>query len=161
MREWLDDEEQRTWRSVLAMHDDLMAALAQGLKAHSDLSASDYAVLANLSEAPDGVLRARELRCLLRWEKSRLAHQIRRMEDRGLVRRDACLDDARAPLVSITDEGRATIAAAAPTHVAQVRELFFDVLTPAQLATLREAAEAVVARVGISDRSGASSASGR
>ncbi|SKB08981.1 MarR family winged helix-turn-helix transcriptional regulator [Aeromicrobium choanae] len=151
MTEWLDAEEQRTWRGVLAMHDDLMTALAQGLKAQSDLSAADYAVLANLSEAPDGVLRARELRCLLRWEKSRLAHHIRRMEQRGLVRRDACLDDGRAPLVSITADGRTAIDAAAPTHVAQVRELFFDVLTPAQLTTLREAAEAVVARIALSE----------
>ncbi|WP_286929997.1 MULTISPECIES: MarR family winged helix-turn-helix transcriptional regulator [Aeromicrobium] len=151
MVEWLDAEEQRTWRSVLAMHDDLMTALAQGLKAESDISAADYAVLANLSEAPDGVLRARELRCHLRWEKSRLAHHVRRMEQRGLVRRDACLDDGRAPLVSITESGRAAIDSAAPAHVAQVRELFFDVLTPAQLATLREAAEAVAARIALTE----------
>lgn len=151
MTEWLDAEEQRTWRSVLAMHDDLMTALAQGLKAQSDISAADYAVLANLSEAPEGVLRARELRCLLRWEKSRLAHQVRRMEQRGLVRRDACVEDGRAPLVSITASGRAAIDSAAPAHVAQVRELFFDVLTPAQLATLREASEAVVARIALTE----------
>lgn len=159
MADWLDAEQQRTWRALLAMHDDLMAELAQGLKASSDLSAADYAVLAHLSEAPDGVLRARDLRCRLRWEKSRLAHQVRRMEQRGLVRREACVEDGRAPLVAITEAGWATLRSAAPAHVAQVRELFFDVLTPAQLEALRDAAETVVER--LSDRSGASSASDR
>lgn len=159
MADWLDDEEQRTWRALLAMHDDLMAELAQGLKANAELSAADYAVLAHLSEEPGGVLRARELRCRLRWEKSRLAHQVRRMEQRGLVRREACVEDGRAPLVAITEAGWATVRSAAPAHVAQVRELFFDALTPAQREALRDAAEAVIDR--LSDRSGASSASDR
>jgi DNA-binding MarR family transcriptional regulator len=144
MGDWLDEEEHRTWRSVLRMHTRLTAALAQQLKTDSDMSISDYEVLAILSEAPDGVLRARELRCELQWEKSRLAHHVRRMEQRGYVRRDVCSDDARAPLVCITDTGLAAIRAAAPAHVARVRELFFAALTPAQAHAMREATDAVL-----------------
>lgn len=142
--DWLDEDQHRTWRSVLRMHSQLMAALAQGLKADSDMSISDYEVLAILSEAPDLTLRARELRCELQWEKSRLAHHIRRMEQRGYVRRDACTDDARAPIISLTDVGLSTIRAAAPAHVAHVRKLFFDALTPDQTRAVREAADAVL-----------------
>ncbi len=142
--DWLDEDQHRTWRSVLRMHAQLMAALAQGLKADSDMSISDYEVLAILSEAPDGTLRARELRCELQWEKSRLAHHIRRMEQRGYVRRDICTDDLRAPLIRLTEIGLATIRAAAPAHVAHVRKLFFDAVTPAQSEAMREAAEAVL-----------------
>ncbi|MET0843577.1 MAG: MarR family winged helix-turn-helix transcriptional regulator [Mycetocola sp.] len=144
MSEWLSEDEQHTWRSVLRMHTQLTAALAQALKTDSDMSISDYEVLAILSEAPDGVLRARELRCELQWEKSRLAHHIRRMEQRGYVRRDACADDARAPLIGLTDTGLAAIRAAAPAHVARVRELFFSALTPTQTRHMREAADAVL-----------------
>jgi DNA-binding MarR family transcriptional regulator len=144
MTEWLDEDEHRTWRSVLRMHTQLTTALAQALKTDSDMSISDYEVLAILSEAPDGVLRARELRCELQWEKSRLAHHIRRMEQRGYVRRDICSDDPRAPLVSITDTGLAAIRAAAPAHVARVRELFFAALAPAQAQAMREATDAVL-----------------
>ncbi|MET0842487.1 MAG: MarR family transcriptional regulator [Mycetocola sp.] len=144
MSDWLSEEEQHTWRSVLRMHAQLTAALAQALKTDSDMSISDYEVLAVLSEAPDGVLRARELRCELQWEKSRLAHHIRRMEQRGYVRRDACSDDPRAPLICLTETGLATIRAAAPTHVARVRELFFSALTPAQVRAMREASDAVL-----------------
>ncbi|ABL82875.1 MULTISPECIES: MarR family winged helix-turn-helix transcriptional regulator [unclassified Nocardioides] len=148
MSDWLTEDEQHTWRSVLRMHTQLTAALAQALKADSELSISDYEVLAILSEAPDGVLRARELRCELRWEKSRLAHHIGRMEQRGYVRRDACADDQRAPLMCLTETGRAAIRAAAPTHVARVRELFFSALTPAQARAMREAADAVLDNLG-------------
>ena len=77
-------------------------------------------------------------------EKSRLAHHIRRMEQRGYVRRATCDDDVRAPLISLTEAGLAAIRAAAPAHVARVRELFFAALTPAQARAVREAAEAVL-----------------
>lgn len=147
MSDWLKDDEQRTWRSVLRMHAQLTAALAQALKTDSGMSISDYEVLAILSEAPDRVLQARELRCELQWEKSRLAHRIRRMEQRGYVRRDASTDDRRAPLVCLTETGLAAIRAAAPTHVARVRELFFAALTPAQTRAMREAADAVLANL--------------
>lgn len=144
MSDWLDEDEHRTWRSALKMYTHLTTALAQALKNDSDMSIADYEVLAVLSEAPDGVLRARELRCELQWEKSRLAHHIRRMEQRGYVRRDPCPDDPRAPLVGATEVGLAAIRAAAPAHVARVRELFFAALTPAQASAFREAAEVVL-----------------
>jgi DNA-binding MarR family transcriptional regulator len=147
MSDWLDEDEQRTWRSVLRMHAQLTAALAQALKTDSDMSISDYEVLAILSEAPDGVLRARDLRSELQWEKSRLAHHIRRMEQRGYVRRDACTDDLRAPLVCLTKTGLEVIRAAAPAHAARVRALFFSSLTPAQVLALREAADAVLVNI--------------
>lgn len=144
MGDWLAEDEQQTWRSVLRMQARLTAALAQALKTDSDVSISDYEVLAILSEAPGGVLRARELRCALQWEKSRLAHHIGRMERRGLVRRDVCTDDRRAPLICLTAAGLATIRAAAPAHAARVRELFFAALTPAQRRAMRDAADTVL-----------------
>lgn len=144
MDEWLDVDEQQTWRSFLRMHAQLTAALARRLKTDSDLSISDYEVLAILSETRDGALRARDLRCELHWEKSRLAHHVRRMEQRGYVRRDTCADDHRAPLVCITETGLAAIRAAAPAHVAHVRELFFDALSSTRAQALRDATDAVL-----------------
>ncbi len=75
------------------------------------------------------MLRARELGAEVDWERSRLSHQISRMEKRGLVTREACADDARGSMVRLTDKGREAIEAAAPTHVDNVRRLFFDPLT--------------------------------
>lgn len=126
------------------MHTQLTMALAQALKTDSDFSISDYEVLAVLSEAPDLTLRARDLRCELQWEKSRLAHHLRRMEQRNLIKRDQCNEDLRAPLVQITNAGLEAIRTAAPAHVARVRELFFAALTPAQIHAVCDASEAVL-----------------
>ena len=147
MTRWLDETEHRTWRSFLRMHSQLLAALAQSLRADSDMSLPDYEVLAVLSESPRGALRARELRSALQWDKSRLAHHVRRMEQRGLVERTECTEDARASVVHITAGGTAAIEAAAPAHAERVRALLFEALTPEQTAALGEAADAALAHL--------------
>lgn len=144
---WLTGSEQRAWRALQQFGAPLAAALNRQLLADSALSSADYQVLVVLSETRDGVLRAGELGRATGWEKSRLSHHLKRMEARGLVRRDECLTDGRGLLVVMTPAGRQAIADAAPGHVATVRELVIDVLTPEQLRVLAEAGEAVGARL--------------
>jgi DNA-binding MarR family transcriptional regulator len=100
------------------------------------LSNADYQVLAHLSEAPEGRLRSFELGGLLRWEKSRLSQHLGRMQNRGLVSRERCLTDQRGAVVAITPQGRDLIKAAAPLHVADVRDVLIDHLTAAELEML-------------------------
>ena len=144
---WLTESEQRAWRALQQFGAPLAAALNRQLMADSALSSADYQVLVVLTETDGGVLRAGELGRETGWEKSRLSHHLKRMEARGLVRRDECLTDGRGLLVRNTDDGRSAIADAAPAHVATVRELVIDVLTPEQLRVLAEAGEAVGARL--------------
>ncbi len=144
---WLSDEEQRAWRALQQFGAPLAAALNRQLLADSALSSADYQVLVVLTEADGGVLRAGELGRETGWEKSRLSHHLKRMEARGLVRRAECLTDARGLLVVITEQGRKALTAAAPGHVATVRDLVIDALTPEQLRVLAEAGEAVGARL--------------
>src|SRR5690606_18122966 len=127
-------EEQRAWRAYLRMQARLAAALNRQLQATSKLSLADYGVLVQLTEAPQGRLRPYELQRALDWEQSRLSHQLRRMQQRGLVTREACPEDARGAYVVVTETGRRAIAAAAPGHVQAVRELVFDALEPGQVA---------------------------
>ena len=120
---------------------------ARELQRESGLSGPDYEVLVNLSEAPNGRLRAFELGRATQWEKSRLSHHISRMVDRGLVRRESCPTDSRGAFVALTAAGRKAIDAAAPLHVEHVRRLFIDSLTPEQLDALAEISEAVLAKL--------------
>ncbi|MGO1057075.1 MarR family winged helix-turn-helix transcriptional regulator [Crossiella sp. CA198] len=135
---WLDERQHQAWRGFLTMQSRLLSHLARELQRQSGLSDADYAVLVGLSEAPDGRLRLNELGAELQWQKSRLSKQITRMQDRGLVQREECPTDGRGAFATLTDQGRATIEAAAPLHVDQVRRYFADVLTPAQLTALTE-----------------------
>lgn len=142
--EWLNAEEERVWRSLQFMTMHLDTALAQQLAADSNLSYPDYSVLVALTDSPDGRMRIFELGDVIGWEKSRLSHHLTRMEKRGLVAKEPCGTDRRGAFIVITDHGREELAHAAPGHVAKVRELFIDPLTPEQLSVLGEATAAVL-----------------
>jgi DNA-binding MarR family transcriptional regulator len=140
---WLDEREQAVWRGYLTMGSALLAHLNRNLLTASGLSEGDYAVLVSLSEADGERLRAFELARGIQWEKSRLSHQLTRMERRGLVRREECLSDARGAFVALTDAGRQAIEVAAPRHVEDVRRWFIDLLSAEQL----DALEGIIATV--------------
>lgn len=146
---WLDELEDRAWRGYQAMSEQLDTMLHRSLVRSAGLSLSDYAVLVHLSEAPEDRLRAFELGSALGWEKSRLSHHLRRMENRGLVERRTCETDARGLWAVLTPEGRRTIESAAPIHVDDVHRLVIDQLTRDQLKTLAEITEKV--RAGFPD----------
>ncbi|ONI91037.1 transcriptional regulator [Actinosynnema sp. ALI-1.44] len=109
----------------------LRTRIEQQLQASSGLSNADYTVLALLSEAPDGRMRAYELSRVAGWEKSRLHHQLTRMCKRGLVTRERC--GSRGMDAVITAKGLAALKEAAPNHAEEVRRLVIDRLTPEEL----------------------------
>lgn len=145
MVEWLDEREERAWRALQFMQMRLGEALARQLAADSDLSYPDYLVLVALTDQDDDRLRLYELSHALGWEKSRTSHHVGRMEARGFVEKVRCDSDRRGAYVVATAAGRSAIAEAAPAHVASVRRLFVDRLTPEQLDLIADAAETVLA----------------
>jgi DNA-binding MarR family transcriptional regulator len=144
---WLDEGEQRAWRSYLQMHGQLLARLNRQLQADSGLSLADYEVLVHLTEVPDGRLRPFELQRGLQWEQSRLSHQLTRMQRRGLVSREGCTDDGRGAFIVLTETGRRAIETAAPGHVDTVRRLFLDGLTRDQITMLGQLSTQMLARL--------------
>lgn len=142
---WLDEREQRAWRSLQFMQMRLEGELARQLAAQSALSYPDYVVLVALTDRPEGRMRPFELAEELGWEKSRLSHQVARMAERGLVTKEKCEADRRGAFVVVTGRGRQEIATAAPGHVDAVRRLFVDRLSAAQLDAVGDAAEVVLA----------------
>ncbi|MEH1123173.1 MarR family winged helix-turn-helix transcriptional regulator [Micromonospora sp. CPCC 206061] len=133
---WLSPEEQRAWRAFIRLHQKLTAALGRDLQAHAKLSGADFEILVALTDIPEGRQRFQDLAKTIDWEQSRLSHQIARMTKRGLVAREECAEDGRGAFVVITAAGRKTIEAAAPHHVATVRRLVIDRLSPDDLAAL-------------------------
>jgi DNA-binding MarR family transcriptional regulator len=141
---WLTPAEQRVWRDYLRMNGMLMAELNRQSQAEFGLSGPDYAVLVELTDRPDARVRVSELGRALQWEKSRLSHHLVRMQQRGFVSRADCPEDARGSFVVLTQKGRDAIEQAAPRHVAAVRTLFLDNLTPEQITTLGAIADQVL-----------------
>ncbi|MGI8329211.1 MarR family winged helix-turn-helix transcriptional regulator [Actinomadura scrupuli] len=133
---WLDERQANVWQAYRDLQRELYGALEQQLVRDSGLSGADYALLVPLSAAPGGVLRARELGAEVGWDRSRVSHQVSRMEKRGLVAREECSEDARGSMVRLTGAGRAAIEGAAPEHAETVLRYFFDPMSDEELETL-------------------------
>jgi DNA-binding MarR family transcriptional regulator len=140
---WLTPSEDRAWRAWLAMAERLRAQIARDLLVDSGLSDADYMVLVHLSEAEGRRVRMNDLAARLNWSKSRLSHQLARMQARGLVQREECPSDARGAFAVLAAGGLAEIERAAPKHVASVRRHLIDLLDEEQLSQLSDIAELV------------------
>ncbi|ARF74332.1 MarR family transcriptional regulator [Streptomyces griseus] len=143
---WLTPEQQAAWNSFIRMQEKLIGRLSRRVQTDSRMSASDYLVLAKLTEA-GGRMRFMELTKLLEWEKSRMSHQVGRMAKRGLVAKEDCPEDGRGAFVVATPAGREAIEDAAPVHVDHVRRLFIDALTQEELDTLARLSDRVLAHM--------------
>ncbi|WP_017587329.1 MarR family winged helix-turn-helix transcriptional regulator [Nocardiopsis ganjiahuensis] len=135
---WLEPGEQDVWRGFLRMNAWIYDELERDLRARDGLSLIEYGVLAHLSEAPDQRMRMRDLAEAVIVSKSRLSHQIARLERDGHVRRESCEDDRRGLWAVLTEKGAAVLEQAAPSHATRVRSLMFDRLSPQQVDQLRE-----------------------
>ena len=144
---WLNDEEMAAWVRLTAVLELLPGVLDSQLRRDAELTHFDYYALAMLSEAPQRTLRMTSLAAQTNATLPRLSHVIRRLEDRGLVERFPCPDDARATNVRLTPIGWDKVRRTAPGHVANVRQHVVDTLTPEQVRQLAGIAEAILRRL--------------
>ncbi len=135
---WLTGEEDATWRGWIEATQRIAAAIEHDLRNDSGLTFDDYEVLVTLSEADGRAQRMSELAMSTVQSASRLSQRIDRLADRGLVERRPCEEDKRGWFAVLTDEGLASLAAAAPGHVESVRRNLFDHLSPDDVVTLAE-----------------------
>ena len=152
--QWLDDDDQRTWRAFLLAAHQVEAALDRQLQQDAGMSHSHYAVLVMLSEADERTMRMGQLAERLGFSASRLAHAAMRMEANGWIRRRPCPDDARGQLAVMTDGGERALAAAAPGHVALVRRILVDTTTAPERRSLADVLGRMVAATGDRDGEG-------
>jgi DNA-binding MarR family transcriptional regulator len=144
---WLEQDELATWMSLAALMFKLPGVLDYQLQRDSGLTHFEYLVLAGLSESPGRSRRMSDLAGFANGSLSRLSHVVKRLEQRGFVERRPAEDDGRITVATITDSGYEVLVAAAPGHVANVREYVIDVLSPEQLAQLKDITETILAKV--------------
>ncbi|MGV9297535.1 MarR family winged helix-turn-helix transcriptional regulator [Amycolatopsis sp. NPDC003676] len=142
---WLNDEEQRVWRSYAQASSLLHAHLEGQLQHESGMPHTYYEVLVALSEADGRRLRMSELASVRGSSRSRLSHAVARLEAKGWVQRESCPTDKRGSWAVLTEAGFAALKEAAPGHVEAVRETLFDQLSAEQVRQLGEISEAILA----------------
>jgi DNA-binding MarR family transcriptional regulator len=133
---WLTSDEQDVWRAFLDVSRLMTDQMNRQLSDERGMSLPEYEILVALSEAPERRLRMSELADRVLSSRSRITHTVGRMEERGLVHREACLDDGRGVLCALTEPGFTVLEAAAPGHVEGVRRAMFAPLTPADAEAL-------------------------
>lgn len=150
---WLNAREDRAWRAFVYAHQQIEAHLNRRLQ-KSGLSGADYEVLAVLSALDEDRMPAHALCKALSWEKSRLSHQVRRMQKDGLISREPNPEDARSTMVCLLPAGREAIEEAAPGHVEDVRRNFIDLFTEAELDMLAALNQRVLHHLATDDSAG-------
>ncbi|MFI9270361.1 MarR family winged helix-turn-helix transcriptional regulator [Kitasatospora sp. NPDC052896] len=135
---WLTAREQRLWRAHLEVSKLLEYQLSRELQPHN-LAINDYEILVVLSESPQRRMRMTDLATATLQSKSRLSHQITRMESAGLVLRQECPGDRRGLYAHLTDQGWETLRKVAPDHVRSVRAHFVDLFDHDQIDAMYEA----------------------
>jgi DNA-binding MarR family transcriptional regulator len=143
---WLTTEEQHAWRAYLRGSRLLEAALDKDLQSHG-VQLSEYEIISMLSEAEGRRLRMSSLADLVVQSRSRLTHTAARLERRGWVRRESCLEDRRGVELVLTDEGWQAVQDMARVHVESVRRHLVDTMPPELFAALGTAMDAISAGI--------------
>jgi len=144
---WLSSDEQRTWIAWVFSTRLLWEELERDLQRDAAMPFGYYDILVMLSDSPGRRMRMSALADSTQSSRSRLSHAVARLEDLGWVRRETCPDDRRGQNAVLTDAGYAALEAAAPFHVESVRQHLFDVLSPEQLAQLRDISNTLLAHL--------------
>lgn len=138
-----------TWRRFQLLVGRLGQTIDRTLYRETGLSDADASVVLALLDAPASGMHSLELRHELGWEKSRLSHQLSRMERRGLLERSACPDDARSSLVRLTPMGQTLGLRARAILRTTIEHALRDALTPEQISQLDAITAAVSAHLDV------------
>jgi DNA-binding MarR family transcriptional regulator len=139
----LTSDQQRVWLAYMRVQLRLTYEMNRQLQADSNLSLPDYDVLNALRYAPGGQMRITALAARIGWERSRVSHHVRRLQNRGLVELRPAPADRRSTEITLTDQGWDEITRASGGHIDLVRRLFFEGLPDKLLEPLTAGLESV------------------
>jgi DNA-binding MarR family transcriptional regulator len=146
MSDKMSSFELSTWEALHTVTEKLKREVGRDLWADAELSDTEFTVLAHLRLSPEGV-RPGACAQAIGWDSSRLSHQLRRLEKRGLIRRRADPSDGRAAVLVMTDTGQEVYRKAIGPHLRSAQKWFAAALTPAQLEGLAEGLTALQAHI--------------
>jgi DNA-binding MarR family transcriptional regulator len=131
---FLSPQELRIWHAFLFMGEDVLGRVGRDIAQETGLSGSEFSVLSRLASLGKGEMRQQALATVMGWDKSRLSHQLTRMQQRSLIERRPT--DGKAVLVVLTKLGREKLDEARPIHADSVRRNLLSRLTPEQIVTM-------------------------
>ena len=122
----LTPTEELFWRALMRIVLSLPRQLHDDMVRATGLSASEYTVIMNLSEAPNRQLRMADLATATGLSASRTTRLVDSLQAHGLVAKRASAADGRSNLAELTALGLTKLRSAWPVHVASVRGRVLD-----------------------------------
>ena len=130
----LSPRELRVWHAFMLMGEDVLGRVGLDIAEATGLSGPEFGVLSRLAAIGKGEMRQQALARVMAWDKSRLSHQLTRMQERALIERRRI--DGKTVLVALTKLGRQKLDAARPVQAASVRRNLLSRLTQEQIDTI-------------------------
>jgi DNA-binding MarR family transcriptional regulator len=130
----LSPQELRIWYAFQAMGEDVLGRVGRDIAQATGVSGPEFGVLSRLAAFGKGEMRQQALARVMGWDKSRLSHQLTRMQERALIERRHT--DSNTVLVVLTKFGREKLAAALPIRAESVRRNLLSRLTQQQIETI-------------------------
>jgi DNA-binding MarR family transcriptional regulator len=129
----LTSQELRIWRAFQDMAEEVRGRVGRDISEATGLSGSEFGVLSRLAGLGMGEMRQQELAKVMKWEKSRLSHQLTRMSERRLIKREAADGGV---VIGLTKLGRQKLTEALPVRAESVKRHFLSRLTQEQIDTI-------------------------
>jgi len=143
----LKPEEWDLWDRWMRAQRLLAQEIDRRLQFEFGISKAEFSVLVTLLRTPGHKVRVVHLAESLGWEKSRVSHQLTRMESRGFLERTERGARGRRTGIGLTSKGRRLAESAITGHVGNVRRYFLETLSPEQAAAIRAWSEQIIERV--------------
>lgn len=139
----LTPTEEALWRALMRLMFTLHRALDEDLVRACGMTANEYTVLMNLSEAPNSELRITDLADAAALSVSRMSRLIDELQSRDLVAKRRSEIDGRGNVASLTRQGLAQLKAAYPAHLASARRLVIDHIDADEAARVARALDVI------------------
>ncbi|MEV4258962.1 MarR family transcriptional regulator [Spirillospora sp. NPDC049652] len=104
------------WRTLAALHARIEDEIERALQREHGLAVNEFCALHHLSKPGARDIRMQQLADVLVLSQSATTRLVARLEERGLVTRSLSTEDRRGICAKATDEGRALMLRATPTH---------------------------------------------
>lgn len=128
--------EREAWGGLLSTHARLDRAIDADLRQHDGITHIEFEVLLRLNWADEHRMRIQDLASTSLLTRSGMSRLVDRMVRAGLVTREEAPEDRRGAYAVLTPAGSALFEGASARHVAYVRTLFHQRLTPQEVDTL-------------------------
>jgi DNA-binding MarR family transcriptional regulator len=126
----LTETELRIWHAWKLAGDVVWDRVVRDVLDATGLSGPDFGILSRLADLGYGSLRQGELQQSMHWDKTRLSHHLKRMEDRGLIDRTP---SGRSTIIELADDGQSLLERARPVHERAVRKHLLEAVGASHL----------------------------